>query len=168
MYSDIKNLYSNIDGYIYQLVGDTAITARLIDVLTRTEIPLQTFVTAVKLYKMILNKKKAVILKKEASRVINNEYLTFMACCIISSKYYRDIAFTNESWENITKIEKGLLNTAERVGLILLEYQVNTHGDAIILNTILAILRNENTQTIERDKTRMKKIKKLFKKALCF
>ncbi|KAM0681140.1 hypothetical protein GINT2_000925 [Glugoides intestinalis] len=117
---------------------------------------------------MILNKKKAVILKKEASRVINNEYLTFMACCIISSKYYRDIAFTNESWENITKIEKGLLNTAERVGLILLEYQVNTHGDAIILNTILAILRNENTQTIERDKTRMKKIKKLFKKALCF
>lgn len=187
MHANAKDLYSNLFEYIYELVGDKIPALKLVNVLIRADVPLQTFVTAVKLYKMILNRVNRVELQSARSyeqgfhilkrkpfldgdcfEVLKNQYLMFLSCCVIASKYYRDVAYTNESWELVSETDRRSLNEGERVCLMALDYQVSGQGDSLVLESILGILKSSGVPLNERSMGPIKKIKVLVRKVLCF
>ncbi|ELA41839.1 uncharacterized protein VICG_01191 [Vittaforma corneae ATCC 50505] len=187
MHANAKDLYSNLFEYIHELVGDRVPALRLVNTLVKADVPLQTFVTAVKLYKMILNRinrvemwgadscgvnfrilKRRPFLDSNNFEILRNQYLIFLSCCVIASKYYRDVAFTNESWELVSETDKRSLNEAERVCLMALDYQVSEQGDGSVLESILKILNNSGILLNERNTGPIKRIKVLVRKVLCF
>lgn len=159
MYNRSKDLYMPLTEYLSELVKDRTVAVRIIEVFILAEIPLQSFVKTMNLYKKIFiksmlladipteskgdhldlrasysNKKlkenvvnrriRAInsISPKDLQNYLGDTYLIVIVCCIISCKYFRDVSFTNDSWEQLTQIDLNTLNKAERISLIILEH----------------------------------------------
>lgn len=186
MHYNQKELYNNLYDYIFGILGDNILSLKIINVLIRAEVPLSTFVTAVKLYNMIQNRLDKVEISpkqslfsrltqgkknkitKESIKILEDKYLLLLVCSIISSKYYRDIAFTNESWEGISDIDKRMLNEAEKTTLSMLDYHVSSLGDGIVLKGITNSLKKAGILIPDQDSTSKSKFKGMIKKVLCF
>lgn len=186
MIANNGDIYFRIHDYIYKLVNDKDISLRLVDVFTKTEIPLQTFITAAKLYGIILNRANAVDENQACSkpiksrrsdksnqvgemsaRLIRQPYITFISCCVISSKYYKDIAFNNESWGNVSCLDKFQINEFERLILNALDYKINTAGDGNIMADVQLFLRRSEFGPNEAASENFD-VKHFIKKMFCF
>lgn len=173
-----KDIYRHLTAYIYELVGDNNSSLRLVNLLTRADVPLQTFITSTKLYKMILNRvnrldsrylsNRQFHITKEMSDILKNQYLIFLTCCMITSKYYRDISFTNESWENVSETSKSLLNESEKICLTILDYQISGQGDKLVYDRISEILRRAGVDYRNEKYEKVSKVRTFLKAMLCF
>lgn len=103
----------------------------------------------------------------EIVKLFSNSYITIIACCIISCKYYRDVAFTNDSWEQVTSIDMHTLNNAERLSLMLLDYEISSLGDNQIIERIRSILQGKNMDMSGCNQNSERKVKTLVKKLFC-
>lgn len=186
MHYDQKDLYNNLYDYIFAILRDNISSLKAINVLIRAEVPLSTFVTAIKLYNVVqkrlrsdefvpkqslfskLTLRKKHKITKEDTKILEDKYLLLLTCSMISSKYYRDIAFTNESWEGITDIDKKMLNEAEKVALFILDYHVSSHGDGVVLNEITSCLRKVGILIPDQESTSRHTFKGIIKRVLCF
>lgn len=186
MHYNQNELYNNLYEYIFGILGDNISSLKIINVLIRAEVPLPTFVTAVKLYSIIQNRLNNTEVKprqslfskltqgrrskitRENMKVLEDKYLLLLVCSIISSKYYRDIAFTNESWEGISDMDKRMLNEAEKTALLALDYHVSSQGDGVVLKAITGSLRKAGILIPEQENTSRGKFKGIIKKVLCF
>ena len=68
-------------------------------------------------------------------------YQTFISCCVISSKFYKDISFNNESWGGVVFLSRNEINEFERLTLATLDYKINNAGDSHIMTEIQEMLR---------------------------
>jgi len=187
MHANAECMYTSLHDFIYELVGDRISAARVVNILNHANVPLQTFITAVKLYRMILNRTnrmsimrhtQGVNLGGQSSRtqslsqdelgVLRNQQLVFISCCMIASKYYRDIAFTNESWEVVSGTARRHLNESERICLIALDYQVNGQGDHLVQESVATILKRSGIILTDKALGRGVKFKNMIRKLLCF
>lgn len=57
-------------------------------------------------------------------RLMENPYLVFISCVIISSKVYMDLSYTNISWTELCHFPVAHLNKTERIILKLIDYDV--------------------------------------------
>lgn len=184
---DSTNIYPTLKDFIHELVGDKISSMRIVSVLGRADVPLQTFITAVKLYRMVLNRSNRMrivskgirsgrsepsefrtVLSSEEHNVLRDQYLVFVTCCVIASKYYRDIAFTNESWESVSEIKMQNLNETERLCLIVLDYQVSSQDDHLVHEVVAGVLKRSGIEISEGAMGRPGRIKMLMRKILCF
>ena len=154
-----KNFYFSIHEYIYELVGDWDTSLRLVNVFTRAEIPLQTFITAVKLFTLVKNRatpernsktNNSTLQKNNIVKLVKYPYTTFISCCVISSKYYKDIPFDNESWGGLSCINKYEINDFERATLTVLDYKINSAGDKHIMNEVQNFLKKAGIDNTDR------------------
>lgn len=162
MVPDGRSLYLSIHEYIHNLVRDRDISLRLTNVFIRADVPLQTFITAAKLYGLILSRasleserkyseckysrdnfthEKSKYIGKMSSKIIKNPYQTFISCCVISSKFHKDIAFNNESWGGISFLSKNEINEYERIALSILDYKISSAGDGHVMSEVQSLLR---------------------------
>lgn len=189
MIPNSRDLYLGIHEYIHQLVGDTDVSLRLVNVFIRAEVPLQTFITAAKLYRIILNRSNNVNSTKPNSiksmgmsnmgfkvkmksnsgeiseKLIKDPYTTFVSCCVISSKFYKDIAFNNESWGEISCLDKVSINEFERNTLSVLDYKVNSAGDSSVMKDVQVYLNRAEPPENNQD---VFDIRCFIKKLFCF
>lgn len=199
MAPDSRDLYFGIHEYIHQLVGDMDVSLRLVNVFIKAEIPLQTFITAAKLYRIVLNranteKENVNFIKKKNStgiqsscisrdkdlsvdkskyigmvsgKLINCPYATFVSCCVISSKFYKDIAFNNESWGGISLLNRDEINKFERDTLSVLDYKINSAGDSSVMKDVQMFLDRSMVDTVDRG-PEVFDFKCFIKKLFCF
>ena len=73
MIPDSTSLYLSIHDFIFNLVRDKNISLKLITVFARAEVPLQTFITAAKLYRMILTRANLEKEKKSSEQWMNQK-----------------------------------------------------------------------------------------------
>lgn len=184
------DLYFYLHGYIHGLVGDQSVSLKLVEVLTRAEIPFQTFITAAKLYQKIQSRaevenelssqpkidkyskkappSRAKSVGKASMQLIKDPYTTFVACCIISSKFYKDIAFSNDSWGGLTCLHPYKINECERQTLDVLDYKVNSAGDFNVKSDIDAYLRVSGYEgLVESDDDKGVILKNVIKRLFC-
>lgn len=189
MIPDSKNLYLSIHEYIYHLVRDRDVSLRLVNVFTRAEVPLQTFITAAKLYGIILNRaeyesersanedpkahrkdcsfEKSKLIGRMSAKLIRHPYPTFISCCVISSKFYKDIAFNNESWGCVACLSKNEINDFERITLGVLDYKINSAGDGTVMSEVQTHLRRSGFDASEVN-PKIFNFGYLMKKLFCF
>lgn len=85
--------------------------------------------------------KDYVMYEKAVIREIyNDEYLLILGCFVVASKMYNDVAYTNESWEPVAKIDFKRINLVEKIILEVLEYNVFFAGELAVQNEIAALL----------------------------
>lgn len=103
----------------------------------------------------------------EFAQLLEDSYVAIIACCIISCKYYRDIAFTNDSWEHVTSIDTRTLNNAERLSLILLDYEINSLGDGQVIERVRRILQEKGVHVAQDSQSSEKNVRMLVRKLFC-
>ncbi len=166
--------------FIYSLIGEKAAASKTVGVLILADLPIQTFVTASKLYRIIINRtnriscqtefpalKRRPLFEEDVAEILKDRYLIFLSCCMITSKYYRDISFTNESWVTVANIDKKRFNCAERAYLLVLDYQINVQDDSLVFASINDILKKSGLEIADQGIKSTSKFKSLIKKVLC-
>lgn len=209
-----KEVYIHFIDFLADLINDRAAATKVIEVFILAEIPLQSFIKTVSLYKKIFLKSllftdsrknfnmeyrepdldnfeclgswnNEISGSKINKRIINSSkipyydlkyyfndpYLILISCCIISCKYFRDISFTNDSWENITRIDVVTLNKSERTSLVLLDHILDYPDENEISEKLERILYKEKFIANFRDphsyENSRKRLRNFFKKVFC-
>lgn len=144
MYANLRELYYKITPYIIELIGDQRQAVRLAELLPNAKFPLQSFLTAAKLYLKLLeirNEKDPESIASKMKEYFYNNFYVFIVVSCISAKYYRDVPFTNSSWENITYFPLNDLNEFEIFVLEILNYEIDAVGDFEIYRRVKLELR---------------------------
>lgn len=189
MYRSISELYERLIPYTCEIIQNNQTALRLSDVFIRADIPLQHFITSVKLYKRIINSRPSITCCNnptpfkgkiglepddfrhnliEIEKYYNDLYSIMVSCLVICSKYYRDTPFTNFSWQDVTGIGILKLNRFEMLSAEILKYEINTIGDHEIY---LRVQKELNDYEKSINKKQIKSGRKsigYFRKLFCF
>ncbi|ORD98557.1 hypothetical protein A0H76_2284 [Hepatospora eriocheir] len=97
---------------------------------------------------------------KLVKKLLNDEYLIIITCFMMSCKIYHDLGFTNECWQNVSKINCIDLNITEILIFELVNHNLYIPGEESIFNEIIDVLNVKETS--------FTKFKKGFKSMFCF
>jgi len=134
---DYDSIYRPLFGYMWHITGNYQDSQEIVMILIRMQVPLQTFITGILIYKKISTEYSLNDLIND-SNGLGKPYVLIIVSLAVAYKYHNDIAYPNDSWKSISRIPQAEINNLEYKILKNLKFEFESAHE----RALLAELRN--------------------------